>query len=70
MPSSKVQGTEFNEKWKELCGAQNWLSSGDMAAQARCKFCNVTFNVGLSGITSVRQHMATVKHKVSVISYN
>ena len=62
--SSKKRNTLFDSKWIETCG--DWLSKGEEPNMAKCKLCAVSFNVGLSGITSVRQHMATLKHKVFI----
>lgn len=61
-----ARNTLFNPKWIEQFNAQDWLKAGDAPNTAKCEICKVSFNVALSGSTSVKQHMATKKHTVSL----
>ena len=64
MPKYK---TYFNEQWLEDERFKSWLKSDPKdRTVAYCKVCCKSFNIGVGGIESVKQHAKGVKHSQKV----
>ena len=58
-----VRATKFKPEWVSALGAEKWLSIGSCPTKARCVRCG-EFSVAQQGITAVKQHAESEKHKV------
>ena len=57
--------TYFNHEWEDhgkFPEFAKWISPGKEKCTFKCKFCNVTLQLGNMGIAALRKHMKYEKH--------